>query len=87
MRAYAESDPRLKMRRSDRKPKPVSRREASECLSRLAVLRDAGWFYPRQTGIELAVLLWLAMPGQAFESPPLDVRREWSKVFAFRWIG
>jgi hypothetical protein len=63
----------------------VAPQRASALLSACAA--QEGWFYARSIGdvlgacCELGELLWLS-----FQHPDvLEFRREWSRIFCFRW--
>jgi hypothetical protein len=68
-------------RSSDRPVKPVRGERASLLLSTAAGMK--GWFYAWQIQAEVGEAIWLSqLPGS-----PLDGKREWSKIFCFKWVG
>jgi len=69
------------IRNSERPAKPVRGERASLLLSTAAGM--VGWFYAKEIGAENGEAIWLSQrPGS-----PLDGKREWSKIFCFKWIG
>jgi len=72
--------------KSDREPTPVTDRvRASLILSTAAGIE--GWFYARAASATLGELLYLSIHGLGLEWSPIEVKREWSKIFCFKWSG